>query len=63
MTAMKRNEPIPRRSLRVGEFSRLYGLSRATIYRLIKSGELRTIKLGGCRLIPVDAAESLLTQP
>jgi hypothetical protein len=35
-------------------------LSRATIYKLIGTGQLKTIKILGRRLIPVEAIESLL---
>ena len=52
-----------RRALRVRDFCNAYGFSKATTYNLIKTGRLRTVRIGGIRLIPVDAAESLLTQP
>ena len=38
------------------------GLSRATIYRLIKEGKLRSIKVAGRRLIPKAEIESLVTK-
>ena len=53
----------PRRALRVRDFCNAYGFSKATTYNLIKTGRLRTVRIGGIRLIPVDAAESLLNQP
>ena len=53
----------PRRALRVRDFCNAYGVSKATTYNLIKAGRLRTVRIGGIRLIPVDAAESLLNQP
>jgi excisionase family DNA binding protein len=52
-----------RRALKVKEFCRAYGPSKPTVYRLIRSGELHSILLGGRRLIPVDTAEALLHQP
>ena len=56
--------PAPsRRALRVRDFCNAYGFSKATTYNLIKTGRLRTVRIGGIRLIPVDPAESLLTQP
>jgi excisionase family DNA binding protein len=36
------------------------GLSRTTLYELISSGQLRSIKLGKRRLIPRDAQRELL---
>jgi excisionase family DNA binding protein len=37
-----------------------YGVSRTLIYEWMKSGKLASVKLGGARLIPVDALEALL---
>jgi excisionase family DNA binding protein len=57
------NGPLSeRRALRVNEFCNLYALSRATTYKLIKSGQLRTVVVGGRRLVPVDAAEALISE-
>ena len=60
MANMDQIETSPKRALRVREFGKLYGFSKATIYRLMKLGKLRTVKVGGCRLIPVEAAELLI---
>jgi hypothetical protein len=49
-----------RRALRVNEFCQCYGLSRATAYKLMKVGKLRTVLVCGRRLVPVDAAEALI---
>jgi excisionase family DNA binding protein len=49
-----------RRALHVKEAARIYGLSRTTIYQLMKQGTLRTVKIGGRRLITRDALESLI---
>jgi excisionase family DNA binding protein len=49
-----------RRALSVNEFCAAYGLSRSTAYKLMKQGTLRTVKIGGRRVVPVDAAEGLL---
>ncbi|WP_125772980.1 helix-turn-helix domain-containing protein [Antribacter gilvus] len=40
---------------RVEEAAEALRISRATIYELIRSGNLRTVKLGGRRLVPVAA--------
>jgi len=49
-----------RRALRVNDFCTAYGLSRSTAYKLMKTGKLRTVLIGGRRVVPVDAAEGLL---
>ena len=36
------------------------GLSRSTLYELIKNGRLRAVKVAGRRLIPREALEALL---
>ena len=56
-TLDKTNE---RRALRVADFCAAYGLSRSTVYKLMKAGKLYTVLVGGRRLIPADAAEALL---
>jgi excisionase family DNA binding protein len=49
-----------RRALSPREAERTLGISHATLYRLIKAGRLRTIKLGSRTVIPVDAIDALL---
>ena len=51
---------IERRALRPKHAASMYGISRTLIYEWIKSGRLASVKLGGARLIPVDALEALL---
>ncbi len=48
-----------RRAYRVQEFCDAYRLSRSTTYKLMKAGKLKTVLVGGRRLIPVEAAEAL----
>jgi excisionase family DNA binding protein len=48
------------RALRPKHAARAYGVSRTLIYEWMKSGRLASVKLGGARLIPVDALEALL---
>jgi excisionase family DNA binding protein len=50
-----------KRAYRIDEFCALYGLGRTKTYGLIKEGKLRTVLVGGRRLVPKDAAEALLT--
>ncbi|GLX05429.1 helix-turn-helix domain-containing protein [Microbispora sp. NBRC 16548] len=35
----------------------ILGMSRTAVFRLIKSGELRSIKYDGYRLVPADALQ------
>jgi excisionase family DNA binding protein len=51
---------LERRALRPKEAAQAYGISRTSIYELLKSGRLRSTRLGGARLIPVDALEALV---
>jgi excisionase family DNA binding protein len=39
----------------VPQFMSVTGLSRTTVYGLMKSGELETIRVGRCRRIPAAA--------
>jgi excisionase family DNA binding protein len=50
-----------RRALSPREAERTLGISHATLYRLIKDGKIKTIKLGSRRLVPVDAIDALLS--
>ena len=52
----------PDRLLSVGEASALCGVTRSTLYGLIASGELRTIKLGRRRLVPSAAVAEFIAQ-
>jgi excisionase family DNA binding protein len=54
--------PGEKRAYRVNEAVAAYRLSRSTIYKLIAVGTLRTVKIGGRRLIPRDALEALLNE-
>jgi excisionase family DNA binding protein len=45
---------------RIGEAAEMANISRATIYRLIASGKLKTVKIGRIRLVPAPALRSLL---
>jgi excisionase family DNA binding protein len=49
-----------KRAFHVKEAARVYGWSRSTLYKMMKEGTLRTVKIGGRRLIPRDALEALL---
>ena len=50
-----------RRALSPREAERTLGISHPTWYRLIKDRKSKTIKLGSCWLVPLDAIDALLT--
>jgi excisionase family DNA binding protein len=47
-------------ALRIRDASIVSGLSRSTLYELLKAGKLRAVKIGGRRLILRDSLEALL---
>lgn len=57
---MVRTDKDSRRALRPRHAAEIYGVSRTLIYEWMKAGRLASVKLGGARLIPVDALEALL---
>jgi excisionase family DNA binding protein len=46
----------------VSEAAKMLDLSRATIYRLIALGRLKTVKVGARRLVPLGAIDALLSE-
>jgi excisionase family DNA binding protein len=42
------------------EVAEILGCGRANVYRLIKSRELRSVKIGGLRRIPEEALDELI---
>jgi excisionase family DNA binding protein len=59
----RRLQDDQKRAYRVNEFCAAFGLGRTKTYDLIKAGKLRTVWVGGRRLIPRDAAEMLIAEP
>ncbi len=53
-------DPAQVRALRVNDAVTSYGLSRSTLYKLMAAGVLRSVRVGGRRLIPRDAMEKLI---
>ena len=56
-TAISAKERI---ALRIRDASIVSGLSRSTLYELLKAGKLRAVKVGGRRLILRESLEALL---
>ena len=57
---MKQETKVPALAYRVGEAAEALRLSRSVIYELIRSGQLRTVKQGSRRLVPVTALHDYL---
>ena len=45
----------------VGEAVAALGIGKTTLYKLIKEGQINTVKIGARTLIPTGAIQSLLT--
>ena len=55
MTKTTDRSPVPAVLYRVDEAADALRLSRSLVYELIRSGQLRTVKAGRRRLVPVVA--------
>jgi excisionase family DNA binding protein len=53
---------IPRYAYSPEETAKATGLSRATIFRLIKNGQLASVKVGDRRVITPSATEALVRE-
>lgn len=52
--------PPEARAVKVREATQFYRIGKTKLYALMKEGKLRTVKVGGTRLIPVEELEALL---
>jgi excisionase family DNA binding protein len=52
--------PEEKLAFRVNEAVAVSGLSRSTLYELLKAGKLRAVKIGGRRLILRESLQALL---
>ncbi|HEY9471707.1 MAG TPA: helix-turn-helix domain-containing protein [Propionibacteriaceae bacterium] len=50
----------PPRCLSVEQAAQLLNVGRSTAYDLIRSGQLRSVKIGRRRLVPRDALDSFI---
>jgi excisionase family DNA binding protein len=57
-----RSPSTPPALLTVPEAMSALRLSRATIYELIRSGELGSVKVGRCRRIPAQAVAAFVAE-
>jgi excisionase family DNA binding protein len=54
-------DTVPRYAYSLDETARAINLSRSSLYELIDSGELKTVKLGRRRLVPRAELERILS--
>jgi excisionase family DNA binding protein len=58
--SMNEIKAFEKQAYRINEFCSAFGLGRTKVYELIGSGKLRTVLVGGRRLIPAEAAKALI---
>jgi hypothetical protein len=56
---MKLRSKEERRAFGLGEFAVMFGISRDSAKRLATAGRLRTIMVGGRRLVPLSEIERI----
>jgi len=59
MTTPKAEDAPERLAYSINEFAAATALSRPTVYRMIRDGELRTAKVRGRQLVPVAEARRI----
>jgi excisionase family DNA binding protein len=52
----------PPLAYRVASFCKSVGIGRTKFYELVRQGKIRTVVIGGRRLIPADEVERLLRE-
>lgn len=57
---MNSTEHLRPQAYSVANFSKVYGLSRSTLYEMMSKGQLHSVRVGGRRLIPASEGEKLL---
>lgn len=58
----KYSEPVERAAFSIREVAQSTGLSRATIYRLVAAGKLRTRKVGSRTIVPRAERDALANE-
>ena len=59
-TAREPAAPAAKKLLDVGEAAAALGLGRSVTYRLLMSGELVSLRIGGRRLVPVGEIDAFI---
>jgi excisionase family DNA binding protein len=60
---MQSNSHLPEKPLayQINLFCRLIGIGRSHFYELVKEGAIRTVMIGGRRVVPATEADRLLS--
>lgn len=58
---MDERYPLSPLAYRIPDAVRVSGLGRTKLYELIKTGELKTVRVGGRRLVPANELKALLS--
>jgi excisionase family DNA binding protein len=53
--------PLPPLAYQVNEFCRRIGIGRTTLYAMMKDGQIKTVLIGGRRVVPATEADRLLS--
>ena len=53
---------MERKLISISEAAKSLGLGRTTIYRLIKAGELESVRIGSRRLLKVESIRRIIEQ-
>jgi len=59
---MRSNSDPPPLAYRVTSFCKSIGIGRTKFYELVREGKIRTIIIGGRRLVPADEVQRLLQE-
>lgn len=59
---MSAGELVADGAVRIEEATRISGLGRTTLYRLMSAGEIATVKIGARRLIPRSELRRILAE-
>lgn len=62
MSRIENIRSADKRAFHVKEAAKIYGWSRSTLYKMMKDGTLKSVRVGGRRLIPRDALEALIAE-
>ncbi|WP_186402516.1 helix-turn-helix domain-containing protein [Sphingopyxis sp. P1IMeth2] len=52
-------EPL---AVRIPLAAQMLGIGKSTLYEMIAAGEIETVKIGRCTLVPTDSLRSFLTR-
>jgi excisionase family DNA binding protein len=62
MSVVKADPTVEKLMLTPADAAVALSVSRTTVYELMNRGQLRSVKLGTCRRIPIEAVRDLIEQ-